>query len=60
MQTNARITPGRVYLHPALGASPETIRRIQRETGLLVVLESGARAARLIPMAAAGDRAASA
>ncbi|WP_342594545.1 hypothetical protein AAGT95_16800 [Salinicola lusitanus] len=50
MQTNTRKTPGRVYLHPASGSSPESIQRIQRETGMLVVL--GASAARLIPMTA--------
>lgn len=50
MQTNARKTPGRVYLHPASGTNPESIQRIQRETGMLVVI--GTRTARLIPMTA--------
>lgn len=54
MQTNGR-NPGRVYLHPAAGTTPESIKHIQRETGMLVVL--GARCARLIPIAAAGSRA---
>ncbi|WP_187776019.1 hypothetical protein [Salinicola corii] len=55
MQTNTRKTPGRVYLHPASGTSPESIQRIQRETGMLVVL--GTNAARLIPMTAARGQA---
>ncbi|WP_282235658.1 hypothetical protein [Salinicola endophyticus] len=54
MQTNGR-NPGRVYLHPAAGSNPESIQRVQRETGMLVVL--GARCARLIPIAATGSRA---
>ncbi|WIX34123.1 hypothetical protein QO259_05530 [Salinicola sp. JS01] len=55
MQTNGRKTPGRVYLHPAAGSTPESIQRVQRETGMLVVI--GTHAARLIPIAAAGSRA---
>lgn len=33
----------RVYLHPALATSPDSIRRIQRETGCLVVLGANRR-----------------
>lgn len=33
------VTPSaRVYLHPALTHSPQAIKRIQRETGMLVVI----------------------
>ena len=28
----------RVFLHPALTHSPDSIRRVQRETGMLVVI----------------------
>lgn len=50
MQTNTRKTPGRVYLHPASGNSPDKIERIQRETGMLVTLAGNH--IRLVPMTA--------
>jgi hypothetical protein len=42
MQTTLT-SSARVYLHPVLTHTPDSIQRIQRETGMLVVLAANRR-----------------
>ncbi len=52
METAHRFTRCPVYLHPAAASNPGTIARIQRRTGLLVIVGSGHKAATLRPFPA--------
>lgn len=47
METAHRFTRCPVYLHPAAASNPGTIARIQRRTGLLVIVGTGHKAATL-------------
>lgn len=46
-QTTTASPSARVYLHPALIHSPQAVERVQRETGMLVVVTHSARTLRL-------------
>lgn len=43
MPTNTQHIPHRcpVYLHPAAATSPQVVKRIQRSTGLLIIVNLG-------------------
>ena len=44
-----------VYLHPAVATNPDAVERIQRRTGLLVIVNLGRATIAPAPAAAASD-----
>ncbi|MCJ2374844.1 hypothetical protein [Pseudomonas sp. RGM 3321] len=55
MQTTHRNTRCPVYLHPAAASNRESIASIQRQTGLLLIIQSKSSAAKAAPLPAVDD-----
>ncbi len=55
MQTNQRNTRCPVYLHPAAASNRESIATIQRQTGLLLIVQPKSSTAKAAPAPTADD-----
>ncbi|RMO70546.1 hypothetical protein [Pseudomonas syringae group genomosp. 3] len=55
MQTTQRNTRCPVYLHPAAASNRESIATIQRQTGLLLIVQPKSSTAKAAPAPAADD-----